>query len=175
MTHLLEHGHRAIATITGPLDWPSARARFDGHREALRRAGIRTDPALVEACIDWGLESGRRAAERLLASAPPFTAVFAQSDLLALGAIAALRAHGLGVPKDVSIVGCDDIPVASVFDPPLTTIHQPMREVGELAARLIDDRPTGRRRSPRHHLLKAPLVARGSVTRSGVGHVGSRG
>jgi LacI family transcriptional regulator len=164
-THLIEHGHRAIATITGPLDWPSARARFDGYRGALRRAGIAADPALVEACVDWGLDSGRRAAERLLASAPPFTAIFAHSDLLALGAIAALRAHGRRVPDDVSVVGYDDIPVASVFDPPLTTVRQPMREVGELAARLISERRTGKGKASRRHVLTAPLVPRGSVTR----------
>jgi LacI family transcriptional regulator len=162
-THLIEHGHRAIATITGPLDWPSARARFDGYREALRRGGLAIDRALVEPCVDWGLESGRRAAERLLASAPAFTAVFAHSDLLALGAIAALRAHGRRVPDDVSIVGYDDIPVASVFDPPLTTVRQPMREVGELAARLIGERPAGKRTASRRHVLNAPLVVRGSV------------
>ena len=162
--HLIEHGHRLVATITGPLDWPSARARFDGYRDALRGAGIASDPALVEACVDWGLESGRRAAERLLASAPRFTAIFAHSDLLALGAIAALRRHGLRVPDDVSIVGYDDIPVASVVDPPLTTVRQPMREVGELAARLITDRPGGRRKGSRRHMLKAPLVVRGSVS-----------
>jgi LacI family transcriptional regulator len=164
-THLIEHGHRAIATITGPLDWPSARARFDGYRVALRRAGIAVDRGLVEACVDWGLESGRRAAERLLASAPSFTAVFAHSDLLALGAIAALRAHGRRVPDDVSIVGYDDIPVASVVDPPLTTVRQPMREVGELAARLISERPSGKRTASRRHVLTAPLIPRGSVAR----------
>jgi DNA-binding LacI/PurR family transcriptional regulator len=162
-THLIEHGHRAIATITGPLDWPSARARFDGYREALRRARLHSDPALVEACVDWGLEGGRRAAERLLASAPPFTAIFAHSDLLALGAIAALRAHGRRVPDDVSVVGYDDIPVASVFDPGLTTVRQPMREVGALAAKLICERPAGKRRPSRRHILKAPLVMRGTV------------
>jgi DNA-binding LacI/PurR family transcriptional regulator len=164
-THLIENGHRAIATITGPLDWPSARARLDGYRDALRRAHVEADPALVEPCVDWGLESGRRAAERLLASAPPFTAVFAHSDLLALGAIAALRAHGRRVPDDVSVVGYDDIPVASVFDPALTTVRQPMREVGALAATLICERPSGKRRASRRHVLTAPLVVRGSVAR----------
>ena len=164
-THLIEHGHRAIACIAGPLDWPSARARFDGYREALRRAGIAGDPALVEACVDWGLESGRRAGQRLLAAAPHFTAVFAHSDLLALGAIAALRAGGLRVPDDVSIVGYDDIPVASVVDPPLTTVRQPMREVGELAARLITEPSGAGKRKVSRHVLTAPLVARGSVSR----------
>ncbi len=168
-THLCEHGHRAIATITGPLDWPSARARFDGYRDALRRGEIAADRALAVTCLDWGLESGRHAADQLLTSGVSFTAIFAQSDLLALGALAALRARGLRVPQDVSLVGFDDIPVASVFDPPLTTIHQPMREVGALAAGLVADRPAGRRTAPRRRVLKAPLVPRGTVSRPGVG------
>jgi LacI family transcriptional regulator len=164
--HLLAHGHRRIATITGPLDWPSARARLDGYRDALRRAGDGAEP-LVEPCLDWGLESGLRAAERLLAASGRPTAIFAQSDLLALGAMSALRAHGVRVPEDMSMIGFDDIPVAQVFDPPLTTLRQPMREVGELAARLVLEAPEGarRRRTTRHHVLRAPLVVRGSVAR----------
>ncbi|HEV8534545.1 MAG TPA: LacI family DNA-binding transcriptional regulator [Candidatus Limnocylindria bacterium] len=164
--YLVAQKHRIIATITGPLDWPSARARLDGYRDALREAGLTADRALVAPCVDWGLESGRRAAERLLASAPKLTAIFAQSDLLALGAIAALRVRGLRVPEDVSIVGFDDISVASVFDPPLTTVRQPMREVGELAARLIGDRASSARKAKgSRHILRAPLVIRGSVAR----------
>ena len=164
--YLAAQKHRLIATITGPLDWPSARARLDGYRDALREAGISADRSMVEPCVDWGLDSGRRAAERLLESSPKLTAVFAQSDLLALGAIAALRARGMRVPEDVSVVGFDDIPVSSVFDPPLTTVRQPMREVGELAARLIGDR-TGSSRKVKgtRHVLRAPLVIRGSVAR----------
>jgi len=105
-------------------------------------------------------------AERLLESSPKLTAIFAQSDLLALGAIAALRARGMRVPEDVSVVGFDDIPVSSVFDPPLTTVRQPMREVGELAARLIGDRAASSRKTKgTRHMLRAPLVIRGSVAR----------
>ncbi|TMC69351.1 MAG: LacI family transcriptional regulator, partial [Chloroflexi bacterium] len=103
---------------------------------------------------------------RLLESSPKLTAIFAQSDLLALGAIAALRARGMRVPEDVSVVGFDDIPVSSVFDPPLTTVRQPMREVGELAARLIGDRTgSSRKVMGTRHVLRAPLVIRGSVAR----------
>src|SRR4029077_7636754 len=157
---------RTIAAITGPLDSPSARARLDGYRDALKDAGISADRSLVEPCVDWGLESGRRAADRLLESAPKLTAIFAQSDLLALGAIAALRARGMRVPEDVSVVGLGGSPVSSVFDPPLTPVRQPLREVGELAARLIGDRASSARRAKgTRHMLRAPLVIRGSVTR----------
>ena len=164
--YLVAQKHRVIATITGPLDWPSARARLDGYRDALRDTGIPADRSLVEPCVDWGLDSGRRAADRLLGSVPKLTAIFAQSDLLALGAIAALRARGMRVPQDVSVVGFDDIPVSSVFDPPLTTVRQPMREVGELAARLVGDRAASSRKAKgARHMLRAPLVIRGSVAR----------
>src|SRR5213083_517881 len=164
-SYLLAQGHRRIATITGPLDWPSARARLDGYRDALRGHAT-AEAQVVEPSLDWGLESGRRAAERLLAVAKRPSAIFAQSDLLALGAIAALRAHGLRVPEDVSIIGFDDIPVAEVFDPPLTTLRQPMREVGELAARLVREPRTERRSAKaRRHVLRAPLIVRGTVAK----------
>jgi len=168
--YLVAQGHRIVGTITGPLDWPSARARLDGYRDAVRVAGLPADRTLVEAGVDWGVDGGRRAAERLLGSAPKLTAIFAQSDLLALGAIAALRSHGLRVPEDVSVIGFDDIPVSSIFDPPLTTVRQPMREVGALAARLVGDRAAspGRGRAT-HHVLRAPLVIRGSVARANGG------
>jgi DNA-binding LacI/PurR family transcriptional regulator len=140
---LVRQGHRAIATISGPPDWPSARARLEGYRDALRTAGLSYDEDLVDAASEWGLESGQQALANLLSRAARFTAVFAHSDLLALGAIRELRSRGLAVPDDVSVVGYDDIPVASFVDPPLTTVRQPMREVGALAAKLLLDRITG--------------------------------
>jgi DNA-binding LacI/PurR family transcriptional regulator len=163
---LIREGHRAIATITGPLEWPSARARLAGYRDALRASGLAEGPALVETCSDWGLASGQAAAARLLERGSRFTAVFAQSDLAALGAITELRARGIRVPEDVSVVGYDDLPIASFVDPPLTTVHQPMREVGALAVGLLvdeialDSRGDGK---PSRHLLPADLVVRGSV------------
>src|SRR5207249_1915759 len=112
----------------------------------------------------WGLESGRAAAARLVARDADFTALFAHSDLIALGAIRELREGGRRVPDDVSVVGYDDLPVADYVDPPLTTVHQPMREVGALAATLVLDQLAGRGEpSPRAHLLPAVLVTRQSV------------
>jgi LacI family transcriptional regulator len=162
---LIERGHRLIATITGPLEWPSAQARLEGYREALRRAKLAEPAALVATGKDWGLESGEQAAARLLEGGKRFTAVFAQSDLLALGAIAHLRRRGMRVPEDVSVIGYDDIPVAAFVDPPLTTVRQPMREVGALAVRLVIERAARRGvTAPAHrHLLRAPLVVRKSV------------
>ena len=162
--YLTAQGHRAIATIVGPLDWPSAQARLQGYREALQEAGIPEDAALEEAAPDWGLESGRAATARLLERRVPFTAIFAHSDLIALGAIRELRVSGLRVPEDISVIGYDDLPIAAFVDPPLTTIHQPMREVGELAASLVlDGIAAGELDADTAHLLPASLVVRQSV------------
>jgi len=166
--HLIESGHRAIATITGPLDWPSAQARLEGAQEALRMAGIDTELA-VASSDEWGVEGGRAAMVHLLQSGHKFTALFAQSDLLALGAIAELQAHGLSVPGDISVVGYDDIPVARYMTPALTTVRQPMNEVGATAVRLLtrelaNPSRSGRTRG-RHQLVDVSLVVRESVGR----------
>jgi len=160
--HLLENGHRRIATIVGPSAWPSAAARLEGYREAL---GEDAAEELVEHASGWGLESGRAAATRLVERGVGFTALFAHSDLIALGAIRRLREAGLRVPEDVSVVGYDDLPLADYVEPALTTVHQPMREVGAVAAGLLIDHladagsppPAGTR------LLPAVLVERQSV------------
>jgi LacI family transcriptional regulator len=166
--HLIEMGHREIATIVGPREWPSAAARLEGYRAALRDASLSEDEALVEYAPDWGPESGRAAAARLLERGARFTALFAHSDLTALGAIRQLRLAGLGVPHDVSVVGFDDLPVAAFVDPPLTTIHQPMEEVGALAASLVLDRlMDGDAPAEERHLLPAALVVRQSVAPRG--------
>jgi DNA-binding LacI/PurR family transcriptional regulator len=161
--HLIQAGHRSIATIVGPLEWPSARARLEGYRDALREAGIAEDPALVERAPDWGVESGHAATDRLLARGVSFTAIFGHSDLIALGAIRRLRSEGLHVPEELSVVGYDDVPIAAYVEPPLTTVHQPMHEVGEFAAGLVLDRISGIEREPGPHLLPARLVVRQST------------
>jgi DNA-binding LacI/PurR family transcriptional regulator len=162
--HLVESGHRQIATVVGPSEFPSAAARFEGYRRALEEANVTHDPGLVEHAGDWGLESGRAAAARLLERGESFTALFAHSDLIALGAIRQLREAGKRIPEDVSVVGYDDLPVAAYVDPPLTTVHQAMDEVGALAAALILDQLDGRGESPGGtHLLPAELVVRSSV------------
>jgi DNA-binding LacI/PurR family transcriptional regulator len=162
--YLLEQRHRRIATIVGPKAWPSPAARFEGYRHALREAEVAEDPELVEHASGWGLESGQAAAAGLLARGVDFTAVFAHSDLIALGAIRALREAGLRVPDDVSVVGYDDLPVAGYVEPPLTTVHQPMGEVGARAAAFVLDQIAGGAAPVLEpHLLPAVLVARASV------------
>jgi DNA-binding LacI/PurR family transcriptional regulator len=160
---LIQQGHRRIATVVGPQAWPSAAARFEGYRQALRDAAVAEDPGLVEHAADWGLESGQVAAANLLGRTTDFTAVFAHSDLIALGALRELREAGLRVPDDISVVGYDDLPVAAYLDPPLATVHQPMDEVGARAAGILLDQIGGGEAPPDAYLLPAVLVARGSV------------
>ena len=166
-SHLVAAGHAAIATIAGPARWRAAEARLQGYHDALRAAGLAVAPTLVERADDWEPDSGQAAAARLLASGSRFTALLAQSDLLALGALTALRAAGLRVPADVSVVGFDDVPIARHLDPPLTTMRQPMQELGALAVALLIER-LGQPRAewlarPVRHLLPARLVERASV------------
>jgi LacI family transcriptional regulator, galactose operon repressor len=133
---LLAGGHRQIAMIAGPAGWKSVADRTRGYQTALKTAGIPWKPAQV-AEADWSYDGGYRAAQELLARGKPFTALFAQNDRMAIGAMRALREAGRHIPEDVSVVGYDDIPAAAYCDPPLTTVRQPMRQVGAVAARLL--------------------------------------
>lgn len=134
--HLLSLGHRRIGLIAGPPRLLCSRARFDGYRAALEGAGLTFDEALVVPG-DFHPESGFAGCEKLLDLPEPPTAIFAASDQMALGAIEALRRRGLRVPEDMSLVGFDDLPEVRWSAPPLTTIRQPLSEMGKLAVRTI--------------------------------------
>ncbi|WP_448003587.1 LacI family DNA-binding transcriptional regulator [Agromyces bauzanensis] len=134
--HLIELGHRRIAAITGPEDMMCSLARLDGLRSAMNSAGLEIRPEWIR-FGDFHMSGGRDRARELLSSPDRPTAIFAGSDLQALGAIEAARELGLRVPEDVSIVGYDDIPLAQWLTPRLTTVHQPLRRMGEEAARLV--------------------------------------
>src|SRR5207237_4516036 len=113
-----------------------SRARLDGYRAAMDMAGIPIDPALVRAG-DFHVEGGYRNGRALLTMPDPPTAVFAGSDLQALGLYDAARELGVRIPEDLSVVGYDDLPVARWVGPPLTTVRQPLTEMAEAAARLV--------------------------------------
>jgi LacI family transcriptional regulator len=134
--HLIGLGHRRIGYLTGASTLLSSRARLDGHRAALDAAGLGVDPDLVVAG-DFSHESGFRGAGVLLARPEPPTAVVAGNDQMALGVYEAVRQRGLRVPEDVSVVGFDDLPNARWSSPPLTTVYQPLAEMGALAARTV--------------------------------------
>jgi DNA-binding LacI/PurR family transcriptional regulator len=131
--HLLNSGRQRIATIAGPQDMIAGIDRLAGYRDALRREDRRT---IVE-IGDFTTESGVEAMRHLLADEPDLDAVFAASDLMADGALQTLRRAGRRVPDDVAVIGFDDIDLARYTDPPLTTIRQPIIEIGRLMARQL--------------------------------------
>jgi DNA-binding LacI/PurR family transcriptional regulator len=139
--HLVGRGRRRIATIAGPPDMTAAQDRLDGYRSCLDDAG---HPSLV-ARGDFTRESGTAAMRRLLADDPGIDAVFAASDLMAIGALGALRAAGRRVPDDVAVAGFDDIGLAKFSEPPLTTVRQPVAEVAACIVQMLltDDPPAG--------------------------------
>ncbi|MFN2167762.1 MAG: LacI family DNA-binding transcriptional regulator [Anaerolineae bacterium] len=162
--HLLELGHTRIATIVGPENEECTADRLEGYRQALSEVGLDVDPRL-RADGDWSATSGYRAGQELLAAAPDFTGIVSQNDQMAVGAIRALREAGRAVPEAVSIIGFDDIPLASYFDPPLTTFRQPMQESGRRAIQLLIGQIEDPTRRPEQVLLHARLVERSSCAR----------
>jgi LacI family transcriptional regulator len=154
-------GHRRVATITGPPDRRVVSSRVHGYREALEAAGVEPDPGLVEPA-DWTPEGGYQAMRRVLERAPDVTAVFAQNDLMAMGALSALHRLGRAVPDDVAVVGCDDLPMVVHTVPPLTTVHVPFTETGAEAVSLLLKQIEARRSRPERVLLPVRLVVRAS-------------
>lgn len=155
-------GHRRIAHITGPLERIISRQRLQGYRQALAAAGLPAE-ARLEAPGDFTCAGGRTAAHRLLAAKPRPTAIFCSNDESAVGALLAARDLGLAVPEDLSVIGFDDIMLAEIAQPALTTIRQPRLAMGaaaaELALEMIEHGPS---RQPRR-LLHCALIERQSV------------
>ncbi|MFI6641923.1 LacI family DNA-binding transcriptional regulator [Streptomyces sp. NPDC050504] len=159
---LAGRGRRRIATITGPLDMYAARCRLDGYRQGVAAAGLAPDGRLV-ACADFTEAGGHRAMRELLERRPDLDAVFAASDVMAAGARAALREAGRRVPDDVALIGVDDSAVARHMDPPLTSVRQPIEEMGALMARVLLARIAGRPPEPPGRVLPTELVVRESA------------
>ena len=126
--HLIDLGHRDVAEISGPLSWHDAALRHEAWQTTLQAAGLSPGPSAEG---DWSAAGGYRAAEQLLASDERFSALVAANDQTALGAARALRARGLLIPENVSVIGFDDIPEAAFFEPPLTTISQDFTALGQ--------------------------------------------
>lgn len=157
--HLLSRGRREIAHITGRLDVYGAQRRVDGYREALRDAGQTVDERLIEPG-DFTEEGGRRAMAALLERRPDLDAVFAGSDVMAAGARQVLREAGLRIPDDVALVGYDDSAIARHMEPPLTSVRQPIEEMGRrmidlLLEEIADRRPAVSRGLERRQVVLA--------------------
>jgi LacI family transcriptional regulator, repressor for deo operon, udp, cdd, tsx, nupC, and nupG len=134
--HLIYLGHRRIGFISGPLNVILSRDRLKGFRQAMAQHGIPVESYLIQEG-DFSFESGYNMMMKFLALDQPPTAVFAANDEMAIGAIKAIKSKGLRVPDDISIVGFDDIQFASIYEPALTTISQPMFEIGKKAMELL--------------------------------------
>jgi LacI family repressor for deo operon, udp, cdd, tsx, nupC, and nupG len=151
--------------ITGPLIEDCTQDRITGYRAALKKAKIKVDTAvMVEG--DWSASSAHRALLQLMQNPQPPTAIFAQNDRMALGALRAARDLGLSVPEQLAVIGLDDMPLASYFDPPLTTMRQDMFGIGRTAAQLLVravEQP-----QVKHQQLRAPaeLIIRQSTVQT---------
>ncbi|NYI06911.1 LacI family DNA-binding transcriptional regulator [Allostreptomyces psammosilenae] len=154
--YLRERGRRRVATITGPLDTPGGVQRLEGYRDVVGSDG----PDLV-AHGDYTQRSGEEAMRQLLERAPDLDAVFVASDLMALGALTALRRAGRRVPEDVAVAGFDDAPIAVGAEPPLTTVRQPMERISAELVRLLMARIAGE--EPSAVILPTELVVRRSA------------
>jgi len=164
--HLLELGHRRIAAVTGPVDYLCSLARVDGYRSALERAGVPFDPNLVR-YGDFRHEGGFAHAAKLLDLDERLTAIFAGSDQQAFGVYEAARQRGLRIPEDLSVVGFDDLPVTRWASPPMTTVRQPLAEMGSSAARMLGDLVEGTPLPSNRIELSTELVVRESTAAPG--------
>ena len=160
--YLIGQGHRRIAHITGPADNILTGERRQGYRDAMTAAGLPRPPD-YEAPGDFTIGSGHRAVDRLLALEQPPTAIFCSSDDMAMGAIAGIKAAGLSVPGDISIVGFDDIQLAAWYDPPITTVRQPRRSIGETGMAIMADILAGKPVAGGDRVLPTELILRASA------------
>jgi LacI family transcriptional regulator len=160
--YLIEQGHRRIGLIAGPHGFRSARERRLGFEEALSKAGIALPRSMI-ADGNYTFESGLTAAERLLDLMPRPTAIFASNDEMAAGVMHAARQRGLDIPKDLSIVGFDDTPVAAHVWPPLTTVRWPIASMARSAALKLTAGLDGEQIVEEPSLFLSTLIRRGSV------------
>ena len=160
--HLLQHGHRRIGLLSGPLSWPNVRPCYTGYERALRAAGLAVDPDCVVEVPAFTVEAGQQAMQRLLERPDPPAALFGSADVLAIGAMRAIEERGLRVPEDVAVVGYNDIDLAALVKPALTTVAAPSYEMGVAAMTMLLDLLAGRPMKRRRVRLATRLVVRES-------------
>ena len=157
--HLLELGHPTVWHVAGPSDWLEARQRVEGWRTTLEAAGADVPPLSTG---DWSARSGYEIGRQLL-TVPDISAVFMANDQMALGLLRSLHEAGRDVPRDISVVGFDDIPEAPYFTPPLTTVRQDFAAVGRRSVvRLLAEMESGTRSSTRE-TVAPELIVRAST------------
>ncbi len=161
--HLIGLGHRRIAYVGDEFGYQSDAERLAGYTAALEAAGLKVNPRMLSPG-NGRLEGAAKAVKKLLALRPRPTAICCYNDMTALGAMRAIREHGLRIPEDISVTGFDDLFFAAYTQPPLTTVHQPMRRMGQMAVESLLKLMAGQAPVPRIR-IKAELVARGSTAR----------
>ncbi len=160
--YLIKNGHRRIAYISGPKHNSSSDQRLKGYKKALSDTGITIDPDIIKVG-DYKLESGRQHMQALIDEGNNFTAVACANDMMAVGALEVLKHKGIKVPQEISITGYDDIFMASVTSPKLTTVAQPKYKMGCIAAELLIKLVQGRQISRKEIILKPSLAIRESA------------
>lgn len=164
--HLISLGHTNIALVTGPMEEDCSQDRAEGYRRALQEAGIAYDESKVLEG-DWSASSGQRALLSFVESGNVPTAVFAQNDRMALGVLRAARDVNLKVPSQLAVIGVDDMPLSSYFNPPLTTMQQDMPLIGQEATRMLLEIIQKKTPAVRELKLSAQLVVRSSTSDKG--------
>ena len=161
--HLAGLGHRKIAHVAGPQTMSTGDRRYQGFVAGMRNNNLQLNDDLVVTCTAFTEAEGRRAASKLLAIGAEFTAVVAGNDLLALGCYDAFDARGIKCGRDISVTGYNDMPFADKFNPPLTTVHVPLQEMGAEAARMLLERLNDPETPARSIHLKSELIVRKST------------
>lgn len=160
--HLIEHGHRRVGLITFKEDAANVVPINAGYKRALLEGGLPFIPDLVSRVDGFGMEDGLAGACKLLQLQQPPTAIFAIADMLALGAMSAIKNAGFTIPQNIAIAGFNDIPVASLIEPPLTTVTAPARKMGQEAMKMLFSLIAGKRPPRKKEILPVSLVIRRS-------------
>lgn len=163
--HLIQHGHRRVGMITVLSESPNVLAINRGYERALQTYGITPDPDITIRVTGWGLECGREGAEQLLSVSQPPAALFTAADMLALGAMQAIKASGRLIPDDMALTSFNDIPNAALTEPALTTVKAPARQMGREAMKMLQTLIEGKQPVKRTLSLSTQLVVRQSCGR----------
>ena len=160
--HMIQHGHQRIGLITYGFESVDYRLEDHGYHRALKEAGIVNDSGLIAPVQGFNAAEGKQAADRLLKLPQPPSAIFAISDSMAVGAMQAIKAAGLRIPEDIALIGFNDIPIASMLDPPLTSFSMPSYSMGTEAMKMLMSLIQGKKPKRRKIILPTPLVTRQS-------------
>jgi LacI family transcriptional regulator len=172
--HLISVGKSRILFMGGPKDTTPTRKRLSGAKRALAEACLSPEESMIVAYGRFDIDSGKRIFKRMLKSGRGFDGIFAANDLMAIGALIAAYQLGVKIPEEMAIVGFDDIALASYPGIGLTTVHQPKRRLGELAAQMLLERIEGGRSSPKSVCLRPKLIVRATTVNKGKREVFAR-